>query len=96
MPLSEIPHSEKQALRKLVLEFFSEPKMSRNMNQEPEFANSGYTNLEIRKMMYGLETAGLLYKPRGSGPGSVYALTTDGLAMLEVSEQLQQLYDQNL
>ena len=95
MSEKKLSHQERRTLRLLVLKYFGEPHFSRNMNLEPEFMQSGFSNQAIRKMMYSLERAGLIYKPRGTGSGSVYMLTQDGDAMIQVTEQLQALEDKH-
>ncbi len=88
-----LSHQDRRTLRLLVLKYFRDPRFSRNMHLDPEFAQSGFSNQAIRQMMYSLERAGLIHKPRGTGSGSVYMLTSDGDAMIQVSEQLEALED---
>jgi hypothetical protein len=69
----------KRALRRKVIEFFDKGAPSRNMDENKAF--EGYSNKEIRKMVYACDDAGLIAKVRGNGPGAVYMTTDDGVIL---------------
>lgn len=71
-------------LRDAVLRYFLEPQGNRNMHLDPSF--EGFENTEVREMLHSLNEAGLVWKIRGTGPGSIYGTTQDGKILLEAVE----------
>ena len=69
-----------------MLQFFDEPQ--RNLRLQDHFP--GYTDKEVREMLYALDRAGLIWRVRGEGPGSIYHTTDDGVLCREALEQLEE------
>jgi hypothetical protein len=81
--MSQVPQDllRKRELRKIMLAYFDEPQRALNIHEREEF--KGYSNEEVRVMMYSLDTTGFIYKLRGTGPGAVYQTADDGIVLME-------------
>jgi hypothetical protein len=78
-----IDRERKNDLRRKMLAFFGQEggKRSINLEQLPEF--EGYDKQEIRLMLYGLDSAGLLKNINGrTTSGAMYGLTELGRVVL--------------